>query len=263
MAELKLALRIDSLQMTLQKSLQVAARMGVTSVELNARAGTAPNCIDPSSLSDTGLRSIHKMLDDVGLKVAAIRFPTRRGYDHLEDLDRRMDATKQAMALAYRLKAPVVINGLGPIPESEDDPRYETLKSVVGDLGRHGARVGAFFAAETGAESGGRLMDLLESSTDGYVAVALNPGQWIINQIPVAESTSAVSQRVKTVCAVDGVLDLAAGRGLTLPLGQGIVDFPELIGILEESHYRGPFIVGRGNCNPDELAQGVQYFKAL
>ncbi len=263
MAELKLAVRIDSLQMPLQKSLEMAAKLGATSVELNARNGPAANAINPSSLSDTGLRRIHKMLDDLNLKVAALRFPTRRGYDHLQDLDRRVEATKAAMTFAYQLQAPVVINGLGAIPESHEDPRYETLKAVVDDLGRHGARVGAFFAAETGAEPGSRLIELLETSTDGFLGVALNPGQWIINQVPIAESMTDVSSRVLAVCAVDGVVDLAAGRGISVPLGEGTADFPQILGILEENQYRGPFIVGRDGSAFDELDQGLQYLRGL
>ena len=192
MAELKIAVRIDSMGLPLRQALETASRLGATAVELNAKNG-----INPSSLSDTGLRSFRKMLDDLNLRVASLRFPTRRGYDHVPDLDRRVDATKQLMLLAYRLGAPVVINSLGQVPQSADDPRYQTLEAVVDDLGRHGAKVGSFFAAETGTESGEQLMNLLESSEDGYVAVALNPGQLIINQFELRPSVAAVSARVQ------------------------------------------------------------------
>ena len=242
----------------LRQALETAARIGATAVELNAKNG-----INPSSLSDTGLRSFRKMLDDLNLRVAALRFPTRRGYDHIPDLDRRVDATKQLMLLAYRLGAPVVINSLGQIPESTDDPRYETLEAVVDDIGRHGAKVGSFFAAETGTESGEQLMKLLESSEDGYVAVALNPGQLIINQFELRPSVAAVSARVQTVLAIDGVLDLSAGRGISVPIGQGIAEFPELLGVLEEKQYRGYFTVGRPESSVDELSQGIEYLRNL
>ena len=187
------------------------------------------------------------MLDDLNLRVAALRFPTRRGYDHLQDLDRRVDATKQSMLLAYRLGAPVVVNSLGSVPESEEDPRYDTLKTVVDDLGRHGARVGSFFAAETGTESGDRLMSLLESSEDGFVGVALNPGQLVLNQFELRPTVEAVAARVQLVLAVDGVMDLSEGRGVSVPLGQGIAEFPELLGVLEEQQYRGHFVVAGQN----------------
>ena len=258
MAELKIAARIDCMKLPMRQALETAKRIGASAVELSAASG-----ITPSSLSDTGLRSFRKMLDDLNLRVAALRFPTRRGYDHIADLDRRVDATKQMMLLAYRLGAPVVVNALGQIPESTEDARYETLKAVVDDLGRYGAKVGSFFAAETGSEPGERLMTLLESSEDGYVAVALNPGQLIINQFDLAASVASVAHRVQLTLAIDGVLDLSVGRGISVPLGQGIAEFPELLGKLEQKQYRGYFVVGRPESTVDEMSQSIDYLNSL
>lgn len=203
------------------------------------------------------------MLDDLNLKVSSLRFPTRRGFDNPNDLDRRVDATKDAMLLAYRLGAPVLVNAIGSIPESQDDPRYAILQQVLDDLGRHGTRVGAFFAAETGTESGPELAKLLDCCQEGHLAVALNPGQLIINRFPVAEAITALRDRIGLVCAVDGVIDLAAGRGISVPLGQGIADFPQLIGMLEETQFRGRYVVGRSDSTWGELQQGVEYLKNL
>ena len=167
------------------------------------------------------------------------------------------------MGLAYRLNCPVVVNQIGTVPESDDDPVWSSLQAVVDDLGRHGARVGAFFAAETGTDPGERLERLLGSCDDGFVAVALNPGQLIINRHSVHDAVKSLKQRIQLVCAVDGVLDLAAGRGLSVPLGQGTADFPELIGMLEDTQYRGQYVVGRAESTPDELQQGIEYLRNL
>ncbi len=242
----------------IRQGLLAAAQMGAAAVELNVRSE-----IHPSQLSDTGLRQLRKMLDDLNLKVAAVRFPTRRGYDHVQDLDRRIEGTKAAMGLAYRLNCPVVVNQIGMVPESDDDPVWSSLQAVVDDLGRHGARVGAFFAAETGTDPGERLERLLGSCDEGFVAVALNPGQLIINRHSVHDAVKSLKQRIQLVCAVDGVLDLAAGRGLSVPLGQGTADFPELIGMLEDTQYRGHYVVGRAESTPDELQQGIEYLRNL
>ncbi len=251
-------MRIDSLGLPIRKSLTMAARLGASAVELNARSE-----IRPSQLSDTGLRQLRKMLDDLDLRVASVRFPTRRGYDNPQDLDRRVEGTKDAMRLAYRLGCGVVVNQIGNVPDPES-PAWPSMQSVLDDLGRHGARVGALLAAETGTETGEQLESLLAtSSEDGFVAVALNPGQLIINRHPVRDAIAALKQRIQLVCAVDGVLDLAAGRGLSVPLGQGTADFPELIGMLEDIQYRGPYVVGRSESSLEELQQGVQYLKNL
>lgn len=279
MAELKIAVRIDSIPVDLrrpgglQRALTTAAQLGVSAVELCARTA-----VRPSELSDTGLRQLRKILSDLDLRVASLRFQTRRGYDNPQDLDRRVDATKEAMRLAYRLGAPVVVNQIGHVPQrraagsdeqhgAADDPAWQALQTVLDDLGRYGARVGAFFAAETGTEPGERLAALLDTSDEAFIAVALNPGQLIINRHDVREAIVALRDRIQLVSAVDGVLDLAAGRGLSVPLGRGTADFPELIGLLEDIQYRGDYVVGRKEMPREsaleELQQSVNYLRSL
>ena len=134
---------------------------------------------------------------------------------------------------------------------------------MLDDLGRYGAKIGAFLAAETGAEPGEKLAKILDSSADAFIAVALNPGQLIINRHNVRDAIAGLKERIQIVCAIDGVLDLAAGRGLSVPLGQGTADFPELIGLLEDIQYRGRYVVGRPDSTTQELQQGIDYLKNL
>ena len=258
LAELNVAVRLDAMRMPLRKAIETASQLGASAVEIDAR-----NQIHPSQLSDTGLRQLRKILDDRNLKVSALRFQTRRGYEHAQNLERRVEATKSAMQLAYRLGAPVVINSVGVVPGDEESSQWASLRSVLGDLGRYGTRVGAFLAAETGAEPGPKLAKLLEGADDAFIAVAFNPGQLIINRHDVQETLLALKDRIQIVCAVDGVIDLAAGRGIAVPLGQGVADFPELIGMLEDVQYRGRYVVGRVDSPLHELADGISYLKEL
>ncbi len=195
--------------------------------------------------------------------MACLRFQTRRGYDVPQDLERRVDATKETMALAYKLGTRSVVNSIGFVPEDQDDPRYQDLQSVMEDLGRYGTRIGAFLAAETGAESGERLAELLNQDQEGYVAVALNPGQLVVNRHNVMDSLTALRDRVQVVCATDGVLDLAAGRGVNVPIGEGTSDFPQIFASLEDGAFRGPCVVGRADSSPEEILQGVTYLRNM
>lgn len=258
MAELNLAIRLDSLGLPLKRSLDIAAQMGIRSVELNARSE-----VHAEGMTDTGLRHLRKMLDERNLTVASLRFQTRRGYDNPKDLQRRVEATKAAMDLAYKLGSRTVINSIGFVPEDSEDPRYGSLQAVLEDLGRYGARVGAFLAAETGAESGETLAGLIEQDDQGFVAVALNPGQLIVNRHSVTDAVKALRERIQLICATDGVLDLAAGRGINVPIGEGTADFPQIFATLEDVGFRGPCVVGREDSSLVELQQGVQYLGNL
>ena len=258
MAEINLAVRLSALKMPFRRAIHAAAKLGASSIEIDARQE-----IHPAQISETGLRQLRKLLEDLNLRVSSLRFQTRRGYDQVEDLDRRVDATKETMKLAYRLGTSVVVNAIGHVPHEQSDPRWVTLQQVMNDLGRYGAKVGAFLCAETGSEDGKTLSELLNSQEDAFVGVAFNPGQLVINRFSAAEAMDELKDRIQIVYAVDGVLDLAAGRGIATPLGLGSVDFPELLGKLEDQHYRGRFVVGRADSNQEEIAQAIQYLREL
>ena len=258
MAEINLAVRLSALKMPFRRAIHAAAKLGASSIEIDARQE-----IHPAQISETGLRQLRKLLEDLNLRVSSLRFQTRRGYDQVEDLDRRVDATKETMKLAYRLGTSVVVNAIGHVPHEQSDPRWVTLQQVMNDLGRYGAKVGAFLCAETGSEDGKTLSELLNSQEDAFVGVAFNPGQLVINRFSAAEAMDELKDRIQIVYAVDGVLDLAAGRGVATPLGLGSVDFPELLGKLEDQHYRGRFVVGHPDSNQEEIAQAIQYLREL
>jgi sugar phosphate isomerase/epimerase len=143
--QLKIGLDLASLQLPFQQALLTAARLGVEGVEIDVR-----NLISLDDLSRTGVRQIRKMLEDTNLRVSAIAFPTRRGFETLDELDRRVEATKRAMQLAWDLRCNVLVNHVGNIPAEETDPAWSTLTHVLMDLGNFGQKVGVTFClAET------------------------------------------------------------------------------------------------------------------
>jgi len=267
MLTLKIAIQTASLRQPLPRALQTAAQLGASAVELDAR-----NELRLGEFSRTAIRHLRKQLDDLNLKVAALSFPTRRGYDVADDLDRRVAATKDAMRLAYQLGASVVVNQVGRVPGEaalEDDAdaderrRWQSLVEVLTDLGSFAQREGARLAAETGTESGADLARLLAAVPGGLIAVTLDPGNLIVNGFSPAEAIAALGADMAHVHVTDAVLDRARGRGLTVALGRGTADFPALLGALEEHNYRGYLAIQRDQSDDPvfEVGQAVQYLK--
>ena len=156
MFTLRIGVQLAALRQPLKKALQTAAQLGAEAVEIDAR-----HELMPRELSTTGLRQFRKLLDDLNLKVCAVSFTTRRGYDVPDDLDARVGATKETMQMAYQLGASVVINQIGPVPPVPSDEtsvaerrRWQTLVEVLTDVGQFGQRCGARLAASTGTEPG-------------------------------------------------------------------------------------------------------------
>lgn len=261
MAQVRIAIRLSSLGLPFRQALAAAASLGAKAIQIDA--GTD---VRLSELSTTGIRQLRKMITDFDLRLAAIRFQTRRGFDCADGLSRRIDATKDVMSIAYQLGGPLVINQIGNLPDSPEDPRYEGLAAVISDLGKHGTRVGTLLAAETGTESGPTLARLLQSDQNAFVAAALNPGKLIVNRFDVDEAVTALSDRIQIVIASDGVLDLAAGRGINVPLGQGTTDYPALLAQLEQQGFAGYFVVGDETAtpqSPQRTADAIEYLQNM
>lgn len=260
MPKLKVGIQLASLKLPLKKALHTAAELGAEGVEIDARGE-----VRPCALSRTGVRELRKILEDHNLRVTAVRFHTRRGYGVPEDLERRVDATKDALRFAFDLGAPAVINHVGRVPPKSEGPEWDLLCQALGDLGAFGERVGAVLAAETGSEEGTDLARLIRALPEGTLKVNLDPGNLVANGFSAREAAVALGAHVVHVHAKDAVRDVARKRGMEMPLGQGSVDFPELVGILEEHGYRGYFTVERENSEDPvrEVGEAVKYLRGL
>jgi len=256
---ISVGVQLSSFGLPFKQAIQVAAAMGADSVEVDARSD-----LRPSELSATALRQIRKLLNDLNLRVVAVRFQTSRGYDCSDELERRVAATKAAMKMASDLGANVVVNQIGVIPESLEDSSHQMLRDVLFDLGRHAQHVGAFLACETGSEPLANISGLIESLPEGSLAVTLNPGNLIVNGFDLT-GLRKIAPHVLLVHAKDAVPDRARGRGTEVSLGRGLVEFPEIMATLEEQHYRGSYVIQRdGSKNfRDEVALAIQFLKNI
>jgi len=257
---LKIAIQLRTLRQPFQQALLTAKRLGAQGVEIDARGE-----IRPRDLSETGLRQVRKLLADLDLPVVGVGFATRQGYDVSDQLERRVEATKEALTFARKLGASHVINQVGQVPADLTTPRGAGLLEMLRELATHGNHVGAWLTYETGSESGGDLARLLAALPAGGCPVALNPGNLIINGFAPLDAVEALGSSISYVRAKDGVRDLARGRGLEVDLGRGTADFPALVGTLDAHGYRGWYTVARDDAQEPlvRAGQAVQYLNSL
>jgi sugar phosphate isomerase/epimerase len=78
-----------------RKALHTAARLGCEGVQFDARYE-----IRPEEMSETGIRHLRKLLDDLNLRVSSIALPSQRGYADAEGLQRRVETALETMRLA-------------------------------------------------------------------------------------------------------------------------------------------------------------------
>lgn len=259
MLQLKVGIHLPSLLLPLDKGIALAAKLGADAIEIDARGQ-----LRPGELSQTALRQMRKMLGDYRLRVCAVSFRTRRGYDVADELDARVDGTKAAMQMAAALGAAVVVNHVGQIPAEPKGDEWNLLVQVLTDLGRHGHHVGAFLAAQTGVTSGEDLERLLAALPDGTMGVDLDPGQLVVSGHSPIDAVERIGRHIMHVRATDAAREAGRSHGVDVPLGRGSVDWPAILGSLEERGYRGYFTIERQAADPElEIGRAVKFLRSL
>ena len=274
MLQLRIAVRIASLRQPLRRALETARQFGLRAIEIDAIED-----LRPREVSQTALRQIRKMLDDYELRVAAVRFLTRRGYSVADGLDRRIAATKEVMQFAYALGAPIVVTQVGQLPESHDPKAdisaadidssasvaWNLLLEVLSDLGRWSHRAGSLLVAKTGTQDPALLARVLAALPEATLGAAVDPAAVVVGGYSPLEAVSQLGPWLQHVYANDATRDLARGRGVETPLGRGSVDWPAMLGALEEQNYRGYLCIERDAASEplQEVRQAIQYLHAL
>ena len=260
MPALKISIQLASLKQPFKKALATAAQLGATAVEIDARGE-----INAQTISNTGMRELRRLLGDHELRVSAVGFLTRRGFDDHEEIERRVAATKAVMKFAHGIGADVVINQVGMVIHDEKSANWKLLTEVLTDLSLYGHQVGARLCAQTGTESGGDLKRLLDALPQQGIGIDFDPGNLIVGGFSPLEAIESLGPNILHVHATDAVQDRARGRGMEVQLGRGSADYPALVGALAKHGYGGYFTLARERSeNPSlELGIGVKFLKKL
>lgn len=243
-----------------RKALHTVAQLGCDGVQIDARTE-----LRPAELSDTGLRQLRKLLADLNLRVGAVAFPTRRGLSCPEDLLPRVEATIEAMRFASRLEARTLVCALGSLPEHAEAPEWSILTDVLATLSSHSHRLGVRLAAQAGGTRAQTLNDFLVTLPEGSLGLDLHPAQLITHGLSPLEFVSVAGQHIAHVHAVDAVRDLSGSGSAEVELGRGSVDFPALLGQLEEYNYRDWLTIERRHSSQpiEDVGNAVKYLRSL
>lgn len=260
MPAVKIGIQTRSLRQPIRQALNTAARLGAAGVEIDARSE-----LRPAEISRSGLRDFHKLLSDRELRVSAVAFPTRRGYEIPDDLERRVLATQEAMKLAADLRTDVLIVRAGRVPNESEIASFNRLVEALTAIGAFGERTGVRLALQTADATPQGLARLLAALPEHSAGIDLHPSGLIKAGISVGEAVEQLGAHVLHVHACDAIRDLATREAVEVELGRGAADFPDLLGRLSEFDYRGWVTVERReSANPlAEIENAVAYLRAL
>ena len=253
------AVQTKCLAQPLRQALHTAGRLGAQGVQIDLRQE-----LPTAELSDTALRQLRKLLDDLNLRVGSAAFLTRRGYANPEDLERRLEATFAAMQAASRLGARVLVISPGPLPLA-DDPDRSTLREALTTLAMRGNRVGVQLALQVSGARPADVRDVLHELPEGLAGVDLSPADIILAGDQPRKFADELGAHILHVYANDAVRGLGGARGADVELGRGTADFPEILGVLEEHDYRGWITIERRSSpHPvEDVGDAIQFLQSL
>ena len=257
MTDLRIGVRTLSLRQPLRRALATAGKMGADGVQIDLRTE-----LPLSDCSDTALREVRKLLDDHRLRMSSVAFPTRRGFGDDEGLDRRLAATRQAMSVAAQLGARTLVIDAGIVGQESSD--WGQLLESLTLLARHGDHVGVAVAAQSIGDAA-ELRSVIAALPEGALGVDFRPADLIKQDRPPIEALATLGPHVRHVTASDAVRDLADRRVVSVPVGRGTADFPEILAALESHDYRGWIAAecGESRDPASELEAAVAYLRAV
>ena len=258
MIGVRIAIQTKCLVQPLKQALHTAGRLEADGVQIDLRQE-----LPVAELSDTAIRQLRKMLDDLNLRVGSVAFPTRRGFANPDQLERRIEATLQAMHAASRLGSRVMLIMLGPCPAPETAERA-TLLEALGTLSSHGNRLGVELALQTTATVS-ELEQLLGELPEGALGLDVNPAELVLQSESPRDFVQQLGSRVTHLFANDAVRGFGSTGGGEVELGRGAADFPELLAMLEEHGYRGWATIERhGSRQPGvDVENAVRFLHSL
>ena len=232
--------------------------VGVSGVELHGR-----NQLRPADLTRTAVRHLLKLVSDRNLRVCSYAYPTRHPLYEVEGLDRRLDAIRQAMSSAYELGARILAGSNLSLPAVESDS-YSVLLQALTDLAVHAQKVGCWYAIRPCDADANELAGLMEQLPPGVV-IDFDPAALVLHNQSPEEALGKVAEHVRHFRARDAVRDLSRQQGIEVQLGRGSIEFPQLLGRLEEVNYDGYFVIDRESATDPvlECHQAVEYLQSF
>lgn len=247
-----LSIRLESLGLPAREAIATAANHGFNAVEFDAVGE-----LSAKALSRTGRRELRHLLRSQGLSLSAIGFPTRHGYDELDRLDARIEATTAALSLAFELGCPMVINQIGKIPDPSDPVRASAFGDAIRRVANAADRVGSRFAIQTGLNTPTALRTFLEAVGAPSLGVNYSPAHLLMLGVDLAQGIEELHAWIMGVHTRDVVRSGVATTGLRdVPLGKGEIPWPSLFETLASIDYVGPYtLVGEFPNRPDLLRE--------
>jgi sugar phosphate isomerase/epimerase len=248
---------IESFRLGVRSGILKAKELGVDGFQVYVTGGE----MAPEALSASGRAAFRKFVADEGLVISALCADYGRGFLDPAKNDETIAMTKACLDLAVDLGTNVVTSHIGTLPPDKKDPKWKAGLQAITEVAKYGASKGVWFASETGPESGTHLQRFLDQIPGGVCKVNFDPANLVMNGFDHLAAVKELKPYIVHTHAKDGL----KGVMKEVPLGDGAVDFPKYLALLDEIGYDGFLTIERevGDDPVGDITKAIRFLRAL
>jgi Sugar phosphate isomerases/epimerases len=223
--------------------------------------------VKASNLTDVEVTAVWAGLDGVH-EWNSYGGPSTIGIVPAAYRDNRMKQLYAASDFALKLGVTDIITHVGFIPENPYDPDFIGVVTALRGLANYMKPRGQYFLFETGQETPVTILRTIEEIGTDNLGINLDTANLILyGKGNPLDSLDVFGKYVRNTHCKDGFYP-TTGRelGIEVALGQGKVDFPNIIKKLKELDYTGAYVIEReisGQQQIIDIIAARDYIKSL
>ncbi|MDD3694337.1 MAG: sugar phosphate isomerase/epimerase [Lentisphaeria bacterium] len=279
MSKLKIAVMVHSLRLGLEKGVEWTASMGVPGVHIACKPGFRHQDMDLAAR-----KKFLRWLQDCGVELSAIS--AWGGHEDLgreEGLRETIEEGKRLLEFAADLECGIWQGHCGIVPHSSDDPKWARFVDSFAEICRHGEKVGAKLAVETGPEPPLTFLQMIEDVGSTALCANYDPANLILWPARYMKEAGQPYDREKAFAEyqpVEGVKVLGkhiihthakdakvfpGDERKEVPLGEGWLDWQQYVKNLREVGYEGYYAIERevGEDPVADITKAVEFLRTL
>jgi L-ribulose-5-phosphate 3-epimerase len=254
---LRIAVRTACLPLAPREAIHAAGQMGAAGVQLDAVGELAP-----SQLSETGRRDLLRVLRGYELEVASLASSTvaLAGPD---TFDAALAELGALFALSRALGGGIVTVAAGRLPDSPENPLWESMHEGVKALADLASHFGAVAALAAGADSADVMARFLDELDTDSLGVNVHPAGFLANSHDPIEATRRLGERIVHTQIRDARRAGPLAHAEETRVGEGQIDWAEWLAALAGVDYSGWLTLqtGLGDDPVAHLGAAVEFLR--
>ena len=281
---MKIGVIAELLGKPLNESIELAAEIGVSGVQLCVRHGE--DGLDLANCSDSELEKLNNFVKSHNLVITAICGDLGGSFQLEHECWHRVRLMEKIFDAAAKLGVRIVTTHIGHIPESPADPVYATMLRSVRAAAEYAGTKNCVLAIETGPELADVLKSFIEAVDSKGLGVNLDPAnlrgvscedpvyavQTLAPYIVHTHAKDSLNLHVGSAAKFYGLRNPDGSiRNITaraagfkeVPLGTGMVPWDEYLKALKEIGFDG-FLTIERECGDDpagDIKMAVGFLK--